>query len=521
MKRDKELLVWLLAMLFVRVLFLLWDTYFSHVSKEIQDESKQIWTEKNIVMTQDIDMWNQHGSARESQMQPIDSTVTDMSEYEDILQSEIQEELYDLWFEEDDINLEDTGINYEDVSSLQKIYETNHSPEILNLLISKLVQWYQFWEARQYLADINIFKEPNISIKDYIYVYINTLSITDSTSISKFKNFIDEAKNNYYISNDDYTFYSSLVELRNGNYSTAMSGLSTITTPVYQTFVSQISDAISKYSVQQWVPLYYKDALISLVCLKNGYFTLANKLSVQASLQNMDYILPYQILAYSNFLTQDREKAVDYFYKLSSLDPENYEKYNFYIWISYYRFWNYEKSIAALVPLINSSYQSDVYRYLLLDYEKIWDQNKKIQIRQKQLWNSSLKDSDFQYFFDQIFYIPFANGEKFGVYREYKQMVYDFVTACYEKLGADNATCIYGSVWLDIANSNWRSVRDNLLYLVQNYPQASIYQALWNYYKIIWDEKQSKNYFLKAVSMSQNTTQKNLIESTLIKNISD
>jgi hypothetical protein len=70
---------------------------------------------------------------------------------------------------------------------------------------------------------------------------------------------------------------------------------------------------------------------MALVAMKNGYFSLANKLSVDSILQNREYILPYQILAYSNFLTNNREKAIESFYELNSLDIENQDKYNFHI----------------------------------------------------------------------------------------------------------------------------------------------------------------------------------------------
>jgi hypothetical protein len=65
--------------------------------------------------------------------------------------------------------------------------------------------------------------------------------------------------------------------------------------------------------------------------MKNGYFSIANKLAVDSILENNKYILPYQVLAYSNFLTNNREKAIENFYELSSLDIENKDKYNFYI----------------------------------------------------------------------------------------------------------------------------------------------------------------------------------------------
>ena len=113
---------------------------------------------------------------------------------------------------------------------------------------------------------------------------------------------------------------------------------------------------------------YYKDSLIALVMMKNWYFSIANKLAVGALLQNEDYILPYQILAYSNFLTNNREKAIDNFYTLTSLDIENKNKYNFYIWVSQYRLGEYSKSILTLSQTVNDQkYKLDSYIYLLLN----------------------------------------------------------------------------------------------------------------------------------------------------------
>jgi hypothetical protein len=68
------------------------------------------------------------------------------------------------------------------------------------------------------------------------------------------------------------------------------------------------------------VPIYYKDSLISLVAMKNGYFSLADKLAISSVLQDPEYVLPHQILAYSNFLTNNREKSVENFYDLIELD---------------------------------------------------------------------------------------------------------------------------------------------------------------------------------------------------------
>ncbi|NOZ44051.1 MAG: hypothetical protein GXP45_02740 [bacterium] len=64
--------------------------------------------------------------------------------------------------------------------------------------------------------------------------------------------------------------------------------------------------------------------------------------------QNNSYILPYQILAYSHFLTNNRDTAIDYFLKLSNFDPNHGSLYKFLLGTSYYRKNDYNKSILYL-----------------------------------------------------------------------------------------------------------------------------------------------------------------------------
>jgi hypothetical protein len=45
--------------------------------------------------------------------------------------------------------------------------------------------------------------------------------------------------------------------------------------------------------------------------------------------QNSNYILPHQVLAYANFLTNTRDTSIEYLKKLVDLDPNNAEKYRF------------------------------------------------------------------------------------------------------------------------------------------------------------------------------------------------
>ena len=450
---------------------------------------------------------------------PNDTTTTQTKSEKDnyTFQSQFTSEL-------ESVNV--NAISLDDLSSkvsnrleiLKSLYKKTNDEKVLKVLIDELLANYQFDEVRSYMSDIDIFSSSVIDKQSYIYTYINTLVITDPNSMKNFINFIEQMKTKNLISSDEYLFYKWLQRVWDWEYDIALETMKQISNPSYSGFISQFESTIKNYKSQKWMPKYYEDALVSLTALKNWYFSIANKLAVEAILEKNDYILPYQVLAYSNFLTKKRDKAISYFYNLSSLDIENKNKYDFYLWISYYRQWEYEKSLTTLYQLIgNSEYRIDVYRYLLLDYEKLGQKEKMVQIWQKLLGEYNLTESDFKYFYDIVFFQPFSQWEKSTIYENYKQISYDMVAMCYDKFGYKNDTCIYWEVWFNITNwlRNW--VEESLLYLAENYPQANIFQALWDYYKKNNDKAKAKSYYIKAISYSDNSIQKWLMESSLLK----
>lgn len=521
---NKENLLILLVILFSRTTFLFGDAIFSAKSLSIKESPKTIaFVENNLQSSNNV--WNDdliHNSADDTSNQiSADDTLNQSSniwlqDLEDHY-DKVEAQNNDKWLEQNDLDLKDLPDSFDSISILENIYKKNNSSDVLKVLIDKLLSDYQFSKAKSYISNIDILNDTIIDAKSYIYTYINTISVTDPNSMSKFMSFIDQIKYKALISSDDYLLYQALSKLWNKDYDWANLLLKQIKSPIYNNFVIQIDDSINKFNTQKWVPTYYKDSLMALVAMKNGYFSLANKLSVDSILQNREYILPYQILAYSNFLTNNREKAIESFYELNSLDIENQDKYNFHIWVSYYRLWNYQKSILTLSQLANTSeYKLDSYRYLLLNYQKLEDEEKMIQLWQKILWQNNLKESDFKTFYDIVFYRPFSTDSKYTIYNKYRQISYDYISMCYEKFGQKNDTCLYWEVWLDVANESRQDVENSLVYLSENYPQASIFQALWDYYKYQKLDDKSKTYYLKAISLSNDISQKNSIEQSLV-----
>ena len=77
------------------------------------------------------------------------------------------------------------------------------------------------------------------------------------------------------------------------------------------------------------MPEYYFDTLVSLELFNNGFFQPAKVIALTSLQRNSNYILPYQVLAYANFLTNSWDTSAEYLKKLIELDPNNAEKYRF------------------------------------------------------------------------------------------------------------------------------------------------------------------------------------------------
>lgn len=529
---KKENLIALLIVLSARTVFLFADAIFysnKKINTDIDINTNQNQSDLQIAVN--WDHWSAETQSKSNHTLNLPTRETSQNDFnapsqdsednkEKTQLNQTIKDNIDNWL--DSANIKITNIkNYiQDLDLLEKIYQKDENPDVLKLLLQKLLEDYQFDKAKQYIGDINILTDKSVDVKAYIYTYINGLSLTDTNSMSKFMTFVDQIRYKSLIGADDYVFYQWIAKLWYQDYDWANILFAQVKSPVYQDFVYQIDQSITKFNSQQWVPLYYKDALIALTAMKNGYFSLAKKLAIDSALENWNYVLPYQVLAYSNFMTNNREKAIENFYDLVELDDENQDKYNFYIWVSYYRKGDYQDSISVLSQLLNTPvYKTDAYRYLLLNYQSLWDEEKMVQVWQKLLGQNDLQASDFKSFYDYVFYKPFSEWARYVVYNTHKQLSYDSVSMCYENLGQNNDTCLYGEAGLDIVNENRKDVKHSLLYLSENYPQAHIFQALWDYYKSQNLDEKAKTYYLKAVSLSSDISQKDLIEKKLISEI--
>ena len=350
---------------------------------------------------------------------------------------------------------------FQDLSVLEYLYTKNKNPDLLQPLVEKFLQYYQFEKANTYL-DLLVQKEG-----DYLQLQLDplqvlyTLSHASSIGLDSANSFdsvfalAQQYRSRDMITQDDLLLYQGLKSLWVYDYSGATNAFNTIVDSRYQDFKSSYESSLANFVKIKNPPVYYRDGLVALTLLRNGYFSVAKRLALHSLMSDKDYILPYQVLAYANFLTHNREAAKEYFLKLADFDTKNSVLYTFLIGVSYYRYGDYDQSILYLNQVTAPVLQADTYRYMLLSYIQSEDEVNMVRIWQSILGQTDLQPSDFSLFFDQWVYIPFRSGKPFVLYTQNPHLADMYLTKCSSIFtGSQADVCIYGEVALQLAKQN-------------------------------------------------------------------
>lgn len=409
----------------------------------------------------------------------------------------------------------------QDIRVLESIYEKTSDSKVLVSLIQRLATNYQFVDANKYLQ--LLMKQPgyekmlDVNVVLYVLLHADTIALQDGKSLDTLVPLITQYRAEGLMTKDDETFYQWLFAVWKQQYGAANNYWANLTTPRYITVAQAFRKAIAEYSWFKNVPAYYQDALVSLTMLKNWYFSIAKRLSLYAVMQNPDYVLPYQVLAYSNFLSNNRDVAAEYFLKLASFDKTNSDNYLFLVGVSYYRQADYEQSLLYLNQVTDPQLQTDVYRYELLSYVSMNDMDNAVRIWQKLLGQQDLQATDFQLFFNIFYYQPYVNGQPFTLVHDNGQLATFYRDACARTLSWSNAVCVYGEVWQALSTSTWAWLADKLLYLSSVYHQAPILHVLGDYYFQHKEYDLAKQSYTQALSLAPSSNEQILLKTNLQK----
>ncbi len=121
------------------------------------------------------------------------------------------------------------------------------------------------------------------------------------------------------------------------------------------------------------MPIYYTDGLLALSLFQYGYPYLAQQLSLQLLINQPNYILPKQILAYSHMILHEWSQAQSYFLQLIADDKKNTATYQFFAGVCAYWLEKYTDAIIYLNQIPTQNILSDAIRYKILSYIAIQD----------------------------------------------------------------------------------------------------------------------------------------------------
>lgn len=407
--------------------------------------------------------------------------------------------------------------NIKDIKTLEYIYKQNKNPEILKEIIKKQAQNYNFNEALKNIKELeNQWWFIDIHLLLYVFLNSNNLNIKEKDSIKKLLPLLDISIQNNVIWNQDYIFYVWLIELRNKNYTKALEQRQQVKVPEYLPIISSFQKTIKSFDPSKAIPDYYQDWLVALAALKNWYFNIAKKIALETILKDEEYILPYQVLAYSNFLTNNQDAAIEYFLKLANFDKKNKETYQFLIWTAYYRKEDFTSSILYLAQNKSEKYKTDTLRYLAINYLEIQEYNKLIESWQKLLWQNDIKSSDFFMYFYNTFY-KWYFSQNLEIYKKNKQLSVLFLDECVKKFWIDNDICIYWKIWSNIIKNDLSpSNKVELISLVETYNQSYLYHILWDFSKKNNNKEEAKERYAKTISSSQDQKEIDFIQRKLV-----
>ncbi len=261
----------------------------------------------------------------------------------------------------------DQVLRKQHIIALEKIYKEKQKHSDLKQLIQELVKNYEFESAWAYLEPIGIEQDHDIDPMLYLYTYFNTLDLDDQKACDTFQEKLARLYEKKRITQQDYDFYSGILMLKDGDYTKAQEIWKTITQEQYLHTITAIKKIQEKIATQRDIPLYYQDALVALEMLKAGYFSLAKHIAFGVIEQDTKYILPYQILAYSDFLTNNLHACISYFQTLTKKDPAKHNSYIYMMAVSYYWVGEYTNAILHFNQLKQyKALRTDVLRYLIL-----------------------------------------------------------------------------------------------------------------------------------------------------------
>ncbi len=402
---------------------------------------------------------------------------------------------------------------------LIQLYEQQPDNNTLIHLINTLLSQHKFDLAYSYIEkavqkDATLL-DPHTHI--YATFHAPSLIISQAWSIRIVEDLITDYRSQNRISADDYTFYNALIRFWHQDFHGAILLLKQIDSPKYEGIKDLLLGTFEKLARQRDIPAYYSDTIIALSLMRQWYYTIAKRIASNTVLQNKNYILPYQILAYSHFITQNWDTAIEYLLILRDLERKQAQRYTFLIGVAQYWQGEHTQAIMFLNQVNAPALMIDAQRYILLSYIQRWEHARAHATRQRLLWHPSITKNDFYTYFHAVFYRPLRAWLTADMYQTNTHTVHASIQQCFTILASDDHDiCHYGNAWLALVRWQIQQAKDILDQLVDQYDSGYLFHALGDYYASESMREQAEYYYQQALGRSDNDQERSLLHHKII-----
>lgn len=410
----------------------------------------------------------------------------------------------------------------DNVQVLLAVYEENRDPQLLQPLLDQLVAQYRFGQAYTIIQAYEAERYVSIDPHTVLYILRNSpmIHIRETQRSEKLLELIQYYARTDRISSDDVLFYQSLFAFFQEDIDQMINLLNQIEDPLYDRFRQDVTQAIQAARYVDDLPTYYAQALVSLEVMQYGYFTLAQQVAIDILLDNDGYNLPYQILAYSHFVMNNRERAIEYFLVLLEQgDREYWQEYTLFLGIAHY--WNQEYNNALLyldqLP-VNHPFRLDILRYMIASYKYLNDENRLAQTYQRVLGQEDLVWLDYYDYFETALFAPLLEREPYVLVQSNPFLLQQYIQTCIERLPQeDQYICDYGRAGQLLFRQEIQEAGRVLEQLIPYITKSYVYAALGDYYDRIDQQSLAQEMYTKAINKAvdedlRSRTQEKLLE---------
>ena len=414
-------------------------------------------------------------------------------------------------------NIETLGTIKEKIAVLEQLTQQSRNPKNLNLLIDAYLLDTQFYKARKFYYSLPQTLQKTIPAIKEFQILLNSFSQGSETEYSHLKNLLSDLSQKGEISAQELVYYQSAFALAEANYPLAKQYLEQLTDPKYQSYKSDIDSAFQQYQSLKSVPSYYQEGLIGFQLMKNGFYALAKKVAIPLANEYPNYILPYQILAKTDFSNGKPDSAVGYFQKLLELDYEQKNNYLYHLGVLYYQLGNYAQAVLSFSQITNQDIMLDAERYLVLSYTALGETEKAIKSWQRLAGYPEIKKSDFYSFFQEAFWKPYRKGQS-SPYLKNTSLMNAYLQLCPKKLAqSDQVVCQYGQLGKQLATQKNQISIWQITHLLKDYPDSGFYLLLGD---LLLENKQKTSAieaYMKGLTLTQDTQEKDVLKKRILR----